>query len=567
MPATAQPSTTDILRAVQAAGEDHEWYPTTDRMIDVVAARIRKTLDADCYRSRRGEPWCGSILDVGAGDGRVLVKLAAAFGDQPTLYAIEKSTVLVQAQPENVVPVGTDLFEQNLTCLRTDVIFCNPPYSDFERWVEVIVSTGYAARAYLVIPRRWKDSTTIANAMTARKATATVIHSDDFLDGERRARAVVDIVEVKFPCKETYGFRGESHEPLDPFDAWFDANVKTFDAEADLASPANDVRDVTKNHKTDSIGGLVAAFDEEYARMQANYEAIFKLDHAILKELGVSKDKVREGLKARAAGLKVKYWKLCFDRLETITKRLSTATKKRFLEKLTGQTSVAFTVNNAIAVVLWSIKHANRYYDEQVVTLFKDLSTFDGVLNYKSNQRTWDRSAWRYMRSNNAAERARGPSHYGLDYRIVLEGSRGIDVGYSGRVDGLRAAGRELIADLTAVFYNLGFALAGDSTPASDRHWSPGQAVVFALPDGSPLFRVKAFLNGNLHLQVKPDAIKALNVEAARLLRWISSPADVVTEMGYSAEEAERYFGSTHKLTSASVRMLAGPVSAGSEAA
>ena len=559
MQATATATT---LRAVQDAGEDFEWYPTTDRMIGVVANRIRAGHNRDRPSQCHDGAWSGSILDIGAGDGRVLVKLAAAFDGRPALYAIEKSTVLVQAQPEDVTPVGTDLFEQNLTCLKADVIFCNPPYSDFTRWVELIVNTGYAAHAYLVIPRRWKDSTAIADALKARKATATVIHSDHFLDGERRARAVVDIVEVVYPCKKEWrryhgdGEEYDTGEPLDPFDAWFDANVSTFDVQPDLAEPANDVRDVAKTHKTDSIGGLVAAFDEEYGRMQSNYEAIFKLDHAILKELGVDKKKVREGLKARAAGLKTKYWQLCFDRLDTITKRLSTATKRSFLEKLTGRTSVAFTVNNAVAVVLWAIKHANRYYDEQVVTLFKDLSTFDGVLNYKSNQRTWDRSAWWYMRSRNPEEQARGPSRYGLDYRIVLEGSRGIDVGYGGPTGGLRDAGRELIADLTAVFYNLGFALARDTMLASDRHWSAGQAEVFDLPDGSPLFRVKAFLNGNLHLQIKPDAIKALNVEAARLLKWIASPAEVVAELGYTPAEAERFYGSNHRLLPSNVKLL-----------
>jgi methylase of polypeptide subunit release factors len=176
--AAAVPPTGVTLKAVQDAGEDFEWYPTTKRMIDVVARRI--PTDAQ------------SLMDIGAGDGRVLAEIAQqcriaaveremrAFRERykektpaemeetrrdllarergPELYAIEKSTVLVQAQPETVTPVGTDLFEQNLACLPVDYIFSNPPYSQFETWASTIIESGYAKRAFLIIPQRWADS-------------------------------------------------------------------------------------------------------------------------------------------------------------------------------------------------------------------------------------------------------------------------------------------------------------------------------------------------------------------------------------------------------------------------
>jgi tRNA1(Val) A37 N6-methylase TrmN6 len=131
-----------LLHSVQASGEDFEWYPTTDRMIEVVFRWLDKTAD--------------SIMDIGAGDGRVLAKLSARFEAPPALYAIEKSTVLIQAQPENVIPVGTDVFEQNLACLPVDYIFCNPPYSEFETWACMVIESGHARKAFLVLPQRWK---------------------------------------------------------------------------------------------------------------------------------------------------------------------------------------------------------------------------------------------------------------------------------------------------------------------------------------------------------------------------------------------------------------------------
>ena len=549
--------TTATLQAIQTAGEDFEWYPTTDRMIAAVADHIPTRID--------------SLMDFGAGDGRVLTQLAQRCEYSPTLYAIEKSTVLIQAQPEDVIPIGTDLYEQNLACLPVDYIFCNPPYSAFETWARIVIESGYAKKAFLVIPRRWKESRGIAEALKSRGATAHVIHSDDFLDAERRARAVVDVVEITYPLKARGGW---TEEVKDPFDIWFDQHIDTFDRAEDQPEDDDAGRDVAKQRDLTSIGEMVAAYNEEYARMEENYRAIFRLDYAILKELGVNKEHVREGIKKKMAGLKTKYWRLLFERLDTITRRLATETKKRFLDKLTGRTSIAFTANNAYAVVLWAIKNANKYYDEQLVKLFRDLSTFDGVENYKSNQRTWEKNAWRYSADDH--------SHYALDYRFVVDKWAAIcNSGYEYEWDypgNLHTSSHELIEDVIAVLYNLGFACdfitqadrekAREASelvpqtvlPSRDRRWNAGKWQDFLDARDETLFQVKAHKNGNLHFRFMPEAIKALNVEAGRLLGWLKSPADVARELGYTPEESQRYFGSNLAITPSSIKLLAGPV-------
>lgn len=526
MPTIAKNLTT--LEEVKLAGEDFEWYPTTQRMIDAVSARMVSTTP-------------NSIMDIGAGDGRVLVELAKKF-PHATLYGIEKSTVLVQAQPEKVIIVGTDFYEQNLTCLPADYIFCNPPYSQFEAWASAIIESGFAKKSFLVIPRRWKDSEAIKDALTRRKANAKVIHSDDFHDAERAARAVVDIVEVQYPKREDTC----RDELEDPFDIWFDQNVDTFDKEDEVrADEAGS--ELSKNPKLETIAGLVEAFDAEYAIMESNYRGIFKLDHAILRELGVNKEAVREGLKKRMAGLKTKYWQLLFERLKSITDRLSTETKKKFLARLTERTSIAFTASNAYAVALWAVKNANRYYNEQLVQLFKDLSTFEGVLNYKSNQRVWDRSQWRFKDQN--------PTHYGLDYRIVVCRHAAIknDRYAYDYTNNLSNRCHELIEDTIAVLGNLGFATS--DTPSRYRHWNGGSWQDFYGGE-NVLFQVKAYKNGNLHFRFRPKAIKAVNVEAGRLLGWLRGPSDVVEQLGYSHEEATKYFHSSLRLGVSNVKLL-----------
>lgn len=532
-------NTSVLLDSVKEADQDFEWYPTTRTMVE----RVNQCLDKGAE----------SLLDIGAGDGRVLKQLSVGFIVPPKLYAIEKSTVLIQAQPEDVIPVGTDLFEQNLTALPVDYIFCNPPYSQFETWACLIIESGYARRAFLVLPQRWKDNPSIVLALKKREASARVIHSDDFFDAPRKARAVVDIVEITFP-KDRWG-----DKPADPFDIWFDQNVSTFDEEqADNWATEQEAKntELARIRGLDSITSMVEAYREEYARMESNYRAIFALDYALLRELGVNKENVREGIKKKMAGLKSKYWALLFERLESITNRLTAKTRTEFLEKLLGQAVLAFTESNAYAIVIWAVKNANLYFDQQTVALFLELSTFEGVFNYVSNVRTWKREDWRFSRRHYQDE-GHKPTHYGLDYRIVLEKFGAIGSGWD-YPNGLSKACHDTISDIVAVLFNLGFPAYG--ARSLDREWSAGEwQNWYRLGSRDEiLFQAKAHVKGTLHFRFNQQAIKALNIEAGRLLGWLKDPGDVVEELGYTGEEARRWYGCTKAISTVNVQKLIG---------
>lgn len=521
--------TAALVKNLQEAAQDFEWYPTTEPMI----AAIVRAIGTD--RSR-----LESVLDIGAGDGRVLLTLQKTY-EHATLFGIEKSPILQQAQPESVIPVGVDFWEQDLMSLPVTVAFSNPPYSEFVQWAERIINTVHAEKLFLVMPKRWDLSVEIETAIKGREATTRVIYSGDFYDADRSARAVIDIVEVSFGS-------GYYREKSDPFDQWFDKNIDTFDRH-EVSDIKQDEQRLARLHDCDNIPALVDAYNEEYAVMEANYKAIFKLDQSILKELGVNKNQVREGLKKRMAGLKNVYWQALFDHLEVVTSRLTTKTRKRFLDRITGTTSVAFTIPNAYSVVLWAIKFANQYFDEQLVSVFRALSTHDGVLNYKSNERTWKNDGWRY----NAEEF----DHYTLDYRVVLHHHAAINKNPFDSYNspgGLHQSSHEMIDDLIAVFGNLGFLVQHQNSRRLQ--WVSNGAQFFVGVDGATVFEVKAFINGNLHFKFRPAAIKALNIEAGRLLGWLRSPAEAAAEMGCTEEETGRFFGSNQRLGTTSVKLL-----------
>src|SRR5690349_14326347 len=142
-----------------------------------------------------------------------------------------------------------------------DYIFCNPPYSQFNDWVCKIISEGYAKKAFLIIPQRWKDSKEIERAIKLRGAVTRVVQSDDFHDAERQARAVVDIVEITYPGDQW------GRKPKDPFDIWFDQNIDTFD-HAEEFKESESGQDLARKYANSSIDEMVVAYREEYERMQ-----------------------------------------------------------------------------------------------------------------------------------------------------------------------------------------------------------------------------------------------------------------------------------------------------------
>jgi hypothetical protein len=123
---------------------------------------------------------------------------------------------------------------------------------------------------------------------------------------------------------------------------------------------------------------------------------------------------------------------------------------------------------------------------------------------------------------------------------------------------GLAKGCHEVIADIIAVLFNLGFPT---SSPSSmNRDWTAGKWENW-YRTGHPseiLFQVKGYAKGTLHLRFLPAAIKAINVEAGRLLGWLKAPADVVRELGYSEDEAKRLYGSTRTILPGTARLLLG---------
>lgn len=518
-----------LVTNLKAAGQDFEFYPTTPEIIACILKHSR-SLSPLTEHSNMG----GTVLDIGAGNGAFL----RAFGEKnpkATLLAIEKSPILMAELVKFAKVIGTDFHTQSFTSKKIDLVFCNPPYSEYELWTTRLIRECPAEDMYLVIPQRWKDNDKIAEAIKFREAKIKVIGNFDFLDADREARAYVDVLHVRSKLGgdalfDKFFFERFPHLKEDKTDQKAARKKAQDEAETKRAGLVE---------REGLIGALVALYDAEMDRLQSNYDKASGMDASVLSALGLSVDTIVTTLRNRLDTLKDRYWSELFGNLDSVTKRLTTKNRRAIMETIGGFKAVDFTKENIYAVLLWVMEHANQYIDSQILAVFDDMVDCANIVNYKSNQRVYGEGRWRY----NHRDRPQDLSHISLDYRIVIDSScRGISRSYGS--EGLSESGENFLKDLHTVATLLGFECFNDDTRLSEGRpygrtgsWKPGKAQLFKTLNGKDLVEVRAFLNGNMHLRLSQEFSLALNIAVGKLRGWIRDHHQATAEFGKGAAE------------------------------
>jgi len=556
--------TNGIVSGLKTENEDFEWYPTTQEIVDSVAKWI----------SRNGE-CTGSILDIGCGNGGFFEKLGRTdffksddYGTKNyesklsrnfTKYGIEKSNLLAELLPDDVILLGSDFHSNTLIDKKVDCIFCNPPYSEYEDWTERIITEGNAGKIVLVIPSRWKDSERIKLALERREYSAETIGTFDFSNAERKARAKVDVIGI-LPKLSEYGRKKQS----DPFDLWFDS---TFSLSADKKSVSEYDADEKKKNEIfksgDTAEDLVRFYNADMEKLYENYRSLENLDAEIFKELKVDVAMLKKSLRERLKNLKVLYWDLLFKKYDKLTQRLSTKGRDRVIKRLNGNTAIDFTLDNIYQLTLWMIKHSNTLFDEQLTDFFFTLSRSENIHRYKSNLR-WNDSDWKYLKEkvsdNWCGYRAdKGKEllkNIMLDYRIVVTGWKNFETDWKSR---LSDSVREFLYDVCVIGKNLGYDVDFElPKPYDNIDLSEWGNFDIKTRDGKVFCNVKLYKNGNRHLKFCIDFMKKLNVEMARINGWIHDKAEAVKEFGYTEKEMDSIWKGNLKIGIGDGRTLLG---------
>ena len=553
------PSTAKIVEQLKNDGQDFEWYPTTNEMMKAVAEDIIQCNFAGYEHS---------FLDIGCGDGRVLRFIREyTYSNSirannhlpfPEVFGIEKSETHLKSLIKSDIPViGTDFWETRLMDKNVSVIFCNPPYSEYAQWVENILTNGYALAFYFVIPERWIDNKGIDSALKRRNLRADVIYQGDFLNGERSARAKINIVRVasnrfyrsfnSFRSSEDKGldYPNFSHTHYsdsadDPFNDWFN-DVFKFDLDKNTLEKekSNDEACRAVFAKSNGIQELADWYNKDLSEIQKNYDSLSLLDPVLFKELGINLDNLKEAVRNRFNSLKNRYWNNFIDYYEPIRSRLTKEKREELKFKLVSQTrALDFTVKNMLYVTELVIERANEYFNEQIVSFYKKLADLENIKMYKSNQKVFATNYdWRYNREN---------TPYKLECRIITTG-----VSQSYFTPSLQDMDDRL-NDICIILRSIGFNVDLQKHSYEDK--IPfGQSLEYlehnmTTNKKETAFEVKFFKNGNCHIKFRKDIMLALNVVAGRLLGWVTTPEQASEEMGESLSDIQANWHKTDAL-------------------
>lgn len=559
------PSTSQIVKQLKLRESDFEYYPTHTISVQSIYKDAKALLTSNS-NVKHGI----NILDCGAGRGDFFEKFEKCCKqDQEksglkisTKFAIERSQALIENWPADIICIGTDFNEQTLIDkTHLPITFSNPPYSEWLSWTLKILQESQSRLIYLVLPSsKFNNSDQVQSMLDKRNATATIIDTFDFADGERRARVKADVIRVDmWPPSKVRGTRDAFEAGVDAFDIWFEEFVPVANnskvredfqkrAEARASTQTKVANELVAGR--DLVDVLEELYQAEMQELIANYQKIGELDASLLKELDINVENVRTALKHKIVATKDLYWTELFNHLDQITSRLTTKSRENMLKHLQAKTTIDFTSSNVRALLIWVIKKSSLYFDSNLIDFFERNIEAANLVSYKSNQRTFKKEKWRYLRN----EYETGDiSHFSLDYRIVLQwiGTVKKDFFSSGADSRheLEPKAAMFFNDLITVANNLGYQC---DSRADKIHWDYGQKYDFYATDPKGeevlLFDIKFFKNRNCHIRYNQRFIQILNIEFGRLKGWIKEKSDVQNELDIPTDVVEEAWGSNIQL-------------------
>ena len=554
-------SINQLILELKENNEDFEFYPTSKEMIEVIAPYLdhESVLDIGCGTCNF-QKFINEIYKKRCKEYEQKFKMWEDLGgyhsqqnkpkepEKPInkYYVMEKSKILLQKLDKDIICLGTDFNTNTLIDKKVSTIFCNPPYSEFTNWLQRIISEGNYIQAFLVIPQRWKENQETMNLLEFYKTSYDILGSFDFLEAERKARAKVDVVRFYkkryYSCFESRYYRKDNQKDFDQdaFDGFF---AKTFNIETKKIESDYEREDRINKQKQDKITGalatqegskaqiLVNLYNEEYNTLINHLNLIMQLDENVLETFGFSVEKVKEGLKSQITGMKYRYWRRVLDEMNEITDRLTHESRESLMRDFQELQCLDFTIENIYSLILWVIKNANKYYENQLISFFKKLSDEKNVKPYKSNQRLFEKDGY-YWNSEKK-------TNYVLDYRIIM--SYMFRMGWSGQLETNMETERTL-QDIRTIANNLGFETLDYGWTDYPTLWGEKKYIYNKVGE-KPFMEYKVYQNRNMHVKFNQEFTKALNVEVSRLLGWIRTKEDIKNEFpDQLAKGAEKYF-------------------------
>lgn len=575
-------STLSIVQDLKEAEQDFEWYPTTAAQIQIIIDDIRKIKKDFDFTCRYAEPI--RLLDIGAGDGRVLENIKSSFEHEDNFnidtYAIEKAPIHTATyRNKGITLLGTEFNQINFISKKCEIAFCNPPYSEFSTWLKTIISHLNFGVLYAVIPKRWTNDPAIKEAMDMRGVKySKVLFESDFLNAERAARAKVNVVRFSFDdlAPEEATSPSRRYKPIvgmnstDPFQLFIETELglkknysNTTKKFSEFAEKERIRKEMTtegrSSHELVASKGILWALLDNYeidlAKALEQYKLISAINPSLLQELGVCYDALCKGAKEKLLGYRNVYWSLLFEKLDAISDRLTHKHKQDMLNKLSAN-ALDFTYQNAIYIVSYAVELGNELIEQSLLDVYQNLTSPDSISRYyKSNSHVYS-DDWRY------ASGANKKSKYLLDFRFIYSSFSNFST--ESYKHGLNESARGFINDLKVAFKLLGYSNVHTTKAYDDIDYKGNLSVMGTTPEGesTELVKITLYKNGNRHLKFDQDAMLRFNVTASRLLGWVRNKDEFTADSGSEEIVTDNIWciSSKMKVSSSNVLMLTNKV-------
>jgi hypothetical protein len=478
-------------------------------------------------RKKKESLWIDAFLDIGAGDGRVL-----NFLDARKKYGIEAAgTQADDLIRKGIFLIGRNYWDVSLIEQEYSLIYSNPPFSVFERWVNKILTECNFRLLYLVMPVRWKNQKEITKEL--ERCEASVVGEFDFSKADREARGRVNLVRVNARWvkneAEKYCFQ-ETIE--DAFSRWVREYVADFSNVPNSNYESERFEGDEKNAlklKLSPIDQLVEDYENEKETLRRSFSMIGKLPQDVIKMLGQDKASMLEIIKQSIKGLKSKYWRAAFNKLEPVNKRMTQKTRDNIFREIEEFKTLDFNTDNIYSIIIWIINNCNIGILDQIGEVFDAMTSKEYIEGYKSN-RHWIKSDWRNTDRDWEYKKLPPRWKLGLDYRIVVST-------YFSFYDK-----NSVIDDFIVICRNLGFPISPACQPDYSLHSTEQK---FYTEDGELAFTMRYYTgNKNAHLKINKKLLMKFNIEAAKIRKWLSDPDDVAEEFNISQEEAAKLWNS-----------------------
>ena len=434
-----------------AKENDTEWYPTTDRAIEVIIKDIAK----NDYKF-------GTILEPCCGDGRVSCAIAKALNNEDrevSIFGIEINDHLrVKARANNVNLVGNNFLNERYFMEKHSLLFLNPPFSNWKDFfTKTIIEFSefnkdrYYAQSfkigYFILPPRALEDEDFHSLMKANniqdldlvkekinehnKDSARNIGIDsynyfeildtiDFRESDRQARVEAPLIKIRINYKNRDDKASESF-----FEFAFNQKIKRNSVQDDLDKMFNNakqdhekyIEDKDKQLLTgsDIVDMEVLHYNYKFHEIMLSVKPVLEIPQETLKLLGIQINQVQEIFKQKEKQLRDDSWRAIFNELNSIKDKLTTSNRDYLISEFAKD--LDFTHDNIREIVISSIKYAGSVMESQIADFYWKL--IDDILGSKNNY--WSNEIYTKNIRNFRYQKGSNKNNLTLDYRVIIQ--------------------------------------------------------------------------------------------------------------------------------------------------